>query len=491
MRPSLLYPGEPPAKANAPGGLEGDLHLGNVVARMARGDEHIAQAARRAFFEGGLPDEATLIYRQEIIKDALSGGEIYRTIYGLAKDSCRMQSEIHRKLIVSAKKSGQTLARLAEIYQLLLETLGDCRRFAAKMREYRRHFVSDGTKKFFYIFTDTLDKTALDKMEACARARYGTVAGSRFSFHAEIGPGMKSGGYMIGGALQKSELKAKKRFRIRISADRESFVTSMERLTDAAQLKVYGEFGEAIQKFRELFLSVRDELAFYAGCVNLHEKLTQFGVPVCFPSFAGIRAEAPSFAELADASLALERETRPTGNSLDLSRDRRIIITGANMGGKSTMLRSVGCALVMAHCGMFVAAKKFRTGLFDGIHSFSYEGAAPSGGAGDLLRFERALKRAGVNFMMLLNEPFSSMSETAGSARVKSALHEICERGGAAILITHFHKAAREMAAEDADGARFLTTELDSDGSPTYVITDGQPKMTGAGARIFDEIFGE
>jgi hypothetical protein len=37
-----------------------------------------------------------------------------------------------------------------------------------------------------------------------------------------------------------------------------------------------------------------------------------------------------------------------------------VIITGANTGGKSTMLRSIGLAQVMMQCGMFVPATMFR-----------------------------------------------------------------------------------------------------------------------------------
>jgi DNA mismatch repair ATPase MutS len=39
---------------------------------------------------------------------------------------------------------------------------------------------------------------------------------------------------------------------------------------------------------------------------------------------------------------------------------RLVIITGANSGGKSTFLRSLGLAQLMMQCGMFVTAASFR-----------------------------------------------------------------------------------------------------------------------------------
>jgi len=46
-----------------------------------------------------------------------------------------------------------------------------------------------------------------------------------------------------------------------------------------------------------------------------------------------------------------------------------IFLTGANMAGKSTFIKSVGAALFLAHLGMGVPAEKMKTSLFDGILS--------------------------------------------------------------------------------------------------------------------------
>ncbi len=62
----------------------------------------------------------------------------------------------------------------------------------------------------------------------------------------------------------------------------------------------------------------------------------------------------------------------PRAVSCDVHMDRDknfIFLTGANMAGKSTFIRSVGCSLFLAHLGMGVPAKKMTISLFDGMLS--------------------------------------------------------------------------------------------------------------------------
>jgi DNA mismatch repair ATPase MutS len=46
-----------------------------------------------------------------------------------------------------------------------------------------------------------------------------------------------------------------------------------------------------------------------------------------------------------------------------------VFLTGANMAGKSTFIKAVGCALFLAHLGMGVPAQEMSISLFDGILS--------------------------------------------------------------------------------------------------------------------------
>ncbi|MHB1428413.1 MAG: DNA mismatch repair protein MutS [Rhodocyclaceae bacterium] len=57
-------------------------------------------------------------------------------------------------------------------------------------------------------------------------------------------------------------------------------------------------------------------------------------------------------------------------NDLDLHPNRRmLIVTGPNMGGKSTYMRQTALIVLLAHCGSYVPAAACRLGPIDAIHT--------------------------------------------------------------------------------------------------------------------------
>lgn len=61
---------------------------------------------------------------------------------------------------------------------------------------------------------------------------------------------------------------------------------------------------------------------------------------------------------------------KPVPYDIKLDKEKNFMfLTGANMAGKSTFIKSIGTAVYLAHLGMGVPAKKMKLSLFDGILS--------------------------------------------------------------------------------------------------------------------------
>ncbi|KAL7753455.1 Mismatch repair protein msh3 [Sorochytrium milnesiophthora] len=59
----------------------------------------------------------------------------------------------------------------------------------------------------------------------------------------------------------------------------------------------------------------------------------------------------------------------PNDISMDAEKHRTLILTGANMAGKSSLIRTVALIVIMAQVGAYVPADSATLGLFDGIHT--------------------------------------------------------------------------------------------------------------------------
>ena len=122
---------------------------------------------------------------------------------------------------------------------------------------------------------------------------------------------------------------------------------------------------------------------------------------------------------LYDACLSLSTEVRTVGNDVDADGKRLIMITGANQGGKSTFLRSVGLAQLMMQAGMFVAAESFTASVSAGVftHFKREEDTAMDKGKLDeeLARMSVIADQIGPGSLLLCNESFASTNERDGS----------------------------------------------------------------------------
>ena len=167
-----------------------------------------------------------------------------------------------------------------------------------------------------------------------------------------------------------------------------------------------------------------------------------------FPVF--VEQEEPYF----EAS-SLYHLLLPTPVAYDVKLDQEsnfLFLTGANMAGKSTFIRSVGVVVFLAHLGMGVPAKTMRLSLFDGILSNINVVDNISKGESfffnEVQRIRNTLEKIGGNrkWLVLIDELFKGTNVQDAmkcSTTVIKGLIKI--RRSLFILSTHLYEIGEEL----------------------------------------------
>lgn len=181
------------------------------------------------------------------------------------------------------------------------------------------------------------------------------------------------------------------------------------------------------------------------------------------------------------------------GNEIAAGGRTLAILTGANQGGKSTCLRSLGVAQLMMQCGMFVAAERFRADVRDGVftHFKREEDAAMESGKLDeeLARMSEILDSLTPDSLLLCNESFAATNEREGSEIAHQIVGALVAAEVKVLFVTHLYELAHTFHTEGAEKALFLRAERLDDGRRTFRMVEGEPLPTSYGADVFERIF--
>jgi DNA mismatch repair protein MutS len=145
---------------------------------------------------------------------------------------------------------------------------------------------------------------------------------------------------------------------------------------------------------------------------------------------------------------ALRREEPFIPNDCDLSPEKRLlVVTGPNMGGKSTYLRQVATAVLLAQAGSFVPAASIEMSIVDRI--FTRVGASDHLSRGEstfmveMLESAAILREATSRSLVILDEVGRGTSTFDGLSiawALVEYLHDTPEKSGFVLFATHYHE---------------------------------------------------
>ena len=158
------------------------------------------------------------------------------------------------------------------------------------------------------------------------------------------------------------------------------------------------------------------------------------------------------------------KQKRYVSNDLKMEEDCNVLmITGPNMGGKSTYMRQMACIAIMAQIGCFVPAQKAHLPLFDKI--FTRIGASDDIMSGEstfmveMIEANHALQNATPHSLILFDEIGRGTSTYDGMALAQAMIEYICHQIHAKTLFsTHYHELT--ALAQQETGIRNVHVEV-------------------------------
>jgi DNA mismatch repair protein MutS len=165
----------------------------------------------------------------------------------------------------------------------------------------------------------------------------------------------------------------------------------------------------------------------------------------------------------------------PNDLYLNNSTDRLLIITGPNMGGKSTVLRQAAMIQILAQIGSFVPAASARLPIVDRV--WTRVGASDDLASGrstfmvEMTETAAILHNATPRSLILLDEIGRGTSTFDGLAiawAVAEFLHDSPEHSAKTLFATHYHELT-ELAEKLSGAKNYQITATEKDGEVVFL----------------------
>jgi hypothetical protein len=493
--------------------LTNDMALNTLFDGMARGDEFLFAVAKRVVLSGLSNDLQTIQYRQKVFQDCLNHSAIVRELYALAAEAMEKEKKSYYWGLMHYPDS--VLRRSIEVMGKFLSSIRKLRNIADT---HAGQFVSQGWTAFFAMLQRELSDEYLARVQ-CHLEQLKFRNGVLLS--AGLGKGNKGTNYVLhvlpqpyrrsweplrwlaSGRLTRvvreewlARLLGRRPlvFEFVLHPRDESGARALAGLRDRGIGLVANALAQSADHVRSFFSMLQTELAFYVGCLNLHEQLVRKGQPTCFPLPVATEERRLRFRGVYDVCLALSMDRHVIGNDANADGRDLVIVTGANQGGKSTFLRSLGVTQLMMQSGMFAPADSFCSSIRDGLFTHYKREEDPRMKSGkldeELSRMSDIVDHITSHSMILFNESFAATNEREGSEIARQIVSALLDKQVKIVYVTHLYELAHGFYRQNQGNVLFLRAERQAGGARTFKLAEGEPLQTSFGGDLYNSIFG-
>jgi len=470
-----------------------DLDLTTLWNAMARGNAVVWASCRTALL-ASLQSVEDIHYRQSVFLDCLRHPAVIEELYELSVQAIEVKKKSWRGIGISSR-SGEPLLRDSvkelESYVTILKHLHQI------ATDHTDDFGSSGFQAFFATLGRELDDAYFEEIARHLRNlrfRDGVLAS------AQLGEASQGVGYVLraaqrrGNFLRRPMMKGPT-YSHTISRDDEAGHEALAGLRNRVLSLAANALAQSADHIIAFFTALQCEIAFYLGCLNLQEELVQRAQQYCLPDPEPLGSAAYAATGLYDPCLALHTNEGVVGNDLHADGKDLVIVTGANQGGKSTFLRSLGVAQLMMQAGMPVAGQSFTAAIRSGVftHFSREEDASMTSGKFDeeLRRMSEISKEIRPHGFVLFNESFSATSEREGSEVATEIVRALRGADIRIAYVTHLYEFSHHFHSQLPDSTLFLRAERGNDGARPFRISEGEPLPTSFSADLYRASFGD
>jgi len=470
---------------------EQDLELGFVLDAASSGDALVWSAVRTAMLTP-LTSRAAVRYRHEVLVDARAHPDVVRALYDLAGKAIAADKSVFSS--VFSRRPELVLDRSLRVLTLLVGVVEELRALVA---EHGDTFGSRGLLDFVATVRRDLDDAYLaelrETLDHLAR-KDGLVMSARLATGGATTEQVPRLPRVVGRSLFSHVALRKPTYSFTVPDRDEAGFEALGALRDRALVGVAGAAASAVDHVLSFFVTLRGEVAFYLGCLGLAARLEELGMPVCLPDVLEPGTDTLDAAGLYDPCLVLRTTQPAVASDVHAEAVRLVVVTGANHGGKSTFLRSVGVAQLLASAGAHVPARELRVSLAGQLftHWAREEDPALEHGKLDeeLARMSGIADRIEPGDLLLSNESFSSTNEAEGSEIGLEVLRALTRAGVRVVAVTHLYDLAHELRTSEDPRAVYLRAPRREGGGRSYRLEPGDPLPTSFARDLYEKEFG-
>ncbi len=453
-----------------------DLNLDQIIDAITAGrqDYHL-----KPFFYTPLHDIDAITYRHEIMRD-LENPMLFEHIQSFAQKMRAMREHLTRadKLYYRYQKESWFLDAVdlyCEAVHGLLHDLPlvdvQSRGFLA-FREYVVDYANSGS--FLSLLAETKQLQAdLSAVHYCLLIKGNSVKVRMYESESDYSAD-------VADTFAKFQQGAVKDYRVKFSTRPDMDHVEAHILDLVARLypDLFVHLDDYCAKngtYLDETLAVFDrEIQFYLAYLEHVARFKRAGLQICYPHMSTNSKEVYAYEgfDVALASKLVTENSSVVCNDFTLKgKERILVVTGPNQGGKTTFARTFGQVHYLASLGCPVPGREAQLFLFDKLftHFEKEENIQDLRGKlqDDLVRIEHILNQSTSNSMIILNEIFTSTTVNDALFLSKKILEKILQLDVLCVCVTFID----ELASFSEKTVSMLSTVVpDNPAMRTYKI---------------------